>query len=197
MSRLPLALLADAPHSQPVKHGADLAGWVIGLLLVIGLLYWLMWQGWKWRATLQSGLPPLPAIPQEEAQPLLELEGRYAGSTTAGQWLDRIVARDLGVRSLAELTLTEEGLRVVRPASADFYVPVAALRGARTDKGIAGKVLPEGGLLVVTWEHGGKLIDSGFRGDHPADHPDWVKAIEDLIARHSSGGEEHDKEGAE
>ncbi len=35
-------------------------------------------------------------------------------------------------------------------------MPAAALRGARLDKGIAGKVLPEGGLLVITWGHGDK-----------------------------------------
>lgn len=198
-------LLAETPHSQPVHHAADYAGWAIGLLLVVGLLYWLMWQGWKWRATLQSGLPALHPLPQEEADPLLELEGRYVGSTTAGQWLDRIVAHDLGVRSLAELTLTEQGLRVVRPRSKDFFVPAAALRGARTDKGIAGKVMPEGGLLVITWEHGGTLVDSGFRGEHPGDHPAWVAAVESLIARRKGAPQQgapqhdapqHDKEGA-
>ncbi|GAA2911740.1 hypothetical protein GCM10020221_04330 [Streptomyces thioluteus] len=61
------------------------------------------------------------------------------------------MARGLGTRSRVELTLTEQGLAVVRPGAQDFFVPAAALRGARLDKGIAGKVLAEGGLLVVTW----------------------------------------------
>ena len=39
----------------------------------------------------------------------------------------------------------------MRPGAADFFVPADALRGARLDTGIAGKVLAEGGLLVVTW----------------------------------------------
>ena len=82
------------------------------------------------------------------------MSGRYHGSTTAGQWLDRIVAHGLGTRSRVELTLTDAGLDVVRPGATDFFVPADALREARLDKGIAGKVLTEGGLLVVTWEHG-------------------------------------------
>jgi hypothetical protein len=111
------------------------------------------------------------------------MSGRYHGSTTAGQWLDRIVARGLGTRSRAELTLTEAGLDVVRPGAADFFVPAAALRGARLDKGIAGKVLTEGGLLVVTWAHGERLIDSGFRSDRSAEHGEWVGTLNEMINR--------------
>ncbi|MFC1407700.1 hypothetical protein ACEZCY_00200 [Streptacidiphilus sp. N1-12] len=178
-------LAADAPHSAPVTHVGDLIGWIIGLLVIIALLYWLMRQGWLWRRTQQSGIPPLPAVPTTTTPPILELEGRYLGSTTAGNWLDRVVAHRLGDRSLVELTLGAEGLKVVRPASASFFVPVAALRGARTDRGIAGKVVPEGGLLVVTWEHGGTLLDTGVRADHPAEHESWVTAIEVLMRAHA------------
>ncbi|MFD8088788.1 PH-like domain-containing protein, partial [Streptomyces malaysiensis] len=102
---------------------------------------------------------------------------RYHGSTTAGQWLDRIVAHGLGTRSRAELTLTDRGVHVVRPGARDFFIPAAQLRGARLDKGIAGKVLAEGGLLVITWQLGEKLIDSGFRSDHAVEHPAWVDAL--------------------
>jgi hypothetical protein len=192
-------LAAEAPHSAPVTHVGDLIGWIIGLLVLIGLLYWLMRQGWLWRRTQQSGIPPLPVAPRRTTQSLLELEGRYHGTTTAGNWLDRVVAHRLGDRSLVELTLSAEGLNVVRPASTSFFVPVAALRGARTDRGIAGKVVPEGGLLVVTWEHGDKLLDTGVRSDHPDEHESWVTAIEVLIRAHRKvAGEmsiEH-KEGA-
>ena len=178
------SLLADAPHSAPVHHVSGYIGWTVGLAIVVGLIYWLMRQGWQWRKTMQSGLLELPAVPRHTTEAVLELEGKYLGTTTAGNWLDRIVAHHLGDRSLAELTLTGEGLAVVRPASADFFVPVAALRGARTDQRIAGKVVPEGGLLVVTWEHGGTLLDSGFRADHPVEHEQWVTAVEVLMQAH-------------
>ncbi|MCK7625957.1 hypothetical protein MUU72_23115 [Streptomyces sp. RS10V-4] len=172
--------LAAAPHSAPVTDWAGRIAWVVGLLIFVVFVYWLMRQGWKWRGTLQGDLPELPAVPDGAAGAdgaRLTLSGRYHGSTTAGQWLDRIVAHGLGTRSRAELTLTEQGLAVVRPGAADFFVPAAALRGARLEAGIAGKVLPEGGLLVVTWEHGGKLIDSGFRSDRAGEHPAWVEAL--------------------
>ncbi len=185
----------DKHSAKTTDLGARLL-WVLALLVVIAFVYWLMWRAWRARAARQDDLPELPAIPDGTGEPagpsptttldgggkppLLTMSGRYHASTTAGDWLDRIAARGLGTRSLVELTLTEQGVAVHRPAAADFFIPVAQLRGARLDKGIAGKVVPEGGLLVITWEHGGRLIDSGFRSEHPADHPAWVESLNDL-----------------
>ncbi|MFD3916278.1 hypothetical protein [Streptomyces sp. NPDC058603] len=169
--------LAAEQKSAEVTDWAARIGWVLGLLLFIAFVYWLMRQGWKWRGSLQSDLPELPGAPEAPGEAKLSMSGRYHGSTTAGQWLDRIVAHGLGARSRVELTLTDAGLDVVRPGANDFFVPAAQLREARLDKGIAGKVLAEGGLLIVTWQHGDKLIDSGFRSDHSAEHTAWVEAI--------------------
>ncbi|MFE0106019.1 hypothetical protein [Streptomyces sp. NPDC059009] len=181
----PLLDLAADKKSADVTDWAARAAWVVGLLLFIALVYWLMREGWKWRGTLQSDLPELPAVPDDPGPAKLELSGRYHGSTTAGQWLDRIVAHGLGTRSRVELTLTDAGLAVVRPGATDFFVPAAQLREARLDKGIAGKVLTEGGLLIVTWEHGDKLIDSGFRSDHAAEQTEWAEAINNMINTNS------------
>ncbi|MFD6435466.1 hypothetical protein [Streptomyces venezuelae] len=180
-----LELAADKESAEVTDWAARL-GWVVGLLLFIALVYWLMREGWKWRGTLQGDLPELPGAPTEQGPAKLELSGRYHGSTTAGQWLDRIVAHGLGTRSRVELTLTDEGLDVVRPGADDFFIPVAQLREARLDKGIAGKVLAEGGLLIVTWEHGGKLLDSGFRSDHAAEQAEWVETLNNMIDKNST-----------
>lgn len=176
--------LAAEQKSAEVTDWSARISWVIGLVVLIAFVYWLMRQGWKWRGSLQSDLPELSSTPEgfADGEKLLTLTGRYHASTSAGQWLDRIVAHGLGTRSRVELTLTDQGLDVVRPGAADFFVPAAALREARLDKGIAGKVLPEGGLLIITWAHGDKLIDSGFRSDHSAEHPAWVEAIEQLTS---------------
>ncbi|MCX5016358.1 hypothetical protein OG765_36140 [Streptomyces sp. NBC_00555] len=176
---------AERQSAEVTSFGARIA-WVIGLVVFIAFVYWLMRQGWKWRGALQNDLPELPAAPDGLPEHRLALTGRYHGSTTAGQWLDRIVAHGLGLRSRVELTLTDAGLDVVRPGANDFFVPAAQLRGARLDKGIAGKVLTEGGLLVVTWAHGDKLIDSGFRSDRAAEHAAWVEAINLMHSSDSS-----------
>ncbi|MET7680912.1 hypothetical protein [Streptomyces sp. NPDC005423] len=173
--------LAAVEKSAPVTDWAARIGWLVGLALFVVLVYWLMREGWKWRGTLQGDLPELPTAPEDPGPVRLAMSGRYHGSTTAGQWLDRIVAHGLGTRSRAELTLTEAGVEVVRPGATDFFIPVGALREALLGKGIAGKVLSEGGLLVITWEHGSKLIDSGFRSDRAAEHTEWVETLNSMI----------------
>lgn len=202
VGNLSLTGLAAGQKSQEVTDWAARIGWVVGLILFIALLYWLMRQGWKWRGTLQGDLPELPRRPEgaiDSGAPLLTATGRYHGSTNAGQWLDRIVAQGLGTRSRAELTLTERGLDVVRPGAQDFWVPVDKLRGARLDTGIAGKVLTEGGLLIVTWEHGGKRLDAGFRFDHSARQTEWAEKINAMSGGDGDDGvaaRQHHKEGA-
>ncbi|MFF4659926.1 hypothetical protein [Streptomyces sp. NPDC001381] len=181
-------LLAAGKQSAEVTDWAARIGWVVGLGLFVALVYWLMREGWKWRGTLQGDLPELPAVPDDPGPARLSMSGRYHGSTTAGQWLDRIVAHGLGTRSRVELTLTDAGLDVVRPGATDFFIPAGALREALLGKGIAGKVLTEGGLLVVTWAHGDKLIDSGFRSDRAAEHTEWVDAINSMIKNNTTEG---------
>ncbi|PZT74004.1 MULTISPECIES: PH-like domain-containing protein [unclassified Streptomyces] len=188
MTTQTLYQLAAEQKSAEVTDWSARISWVIGLVVLVVFVYWLMRQGWKWRGNLQSDLPAPASTPDgfadgsADGEKPLTLTGRYHASTTAGQWLDRIVAHGLGTRSRVELTLTAEGLDVVRPGAAGFFVPAADLRGARTEKALAGKVLPEGGLLVVTWALGDQLIDSGFRSDHAAEHPAWVDAVNHLTS---------------
>jgi hypothetical protein len=169
-------------HKAQVHNWPAYIGWSALLVVLVVLVYWLMRQGWNWRRTLQSDLPELPAVPDDPGTAILEAKGRYHGSTTAGNWLDRVVAHGLGTRSLAELTLTERGLLVRRPGDVDLWLPAEDLTGARTDSGIAGKVVPAG-LLVVGWRLQGEALESGLRLDHPDQHQAWVSAIDDLATR--------------
>jgi hypothetical protein len=194
MSPYTAAAVAGRHSARTTDLGERLI-WVAALVAVVLGIYLLMWRAWKRRGARQGDLPDLPAPPPTPgpgAPPAeLELTGRYHGSTTSGDWLDRIVAHGLGTRSLAELALTGDGVTVRRPGARSFLIPAGALRGARLDKGIAGKVVTEGGLLVITWEHGGRLLDSGFRSDHPVEHPAWVTAVNAL-----TGGQAGDEQAA-
>jgi hypothetical protein len=136
---------------------------VLVMLAVLLGAYTLMWRGWRGRAR-KHVIPPLVETPAVADLPEPKLVGgaRYIGTTVAGDWLDRVVSRGLGARSGCRLNLSEEGLDVIRLAGS-FRIPAAALRGARHDQGIAGKVVPPHGLLVVTWQHGDLTLDTGFR----------------------------------
>jgi hypothetical protein len=149
----------------------DSPSWV-RVLVLFGLLmlaYLGMWRGWRRRGR-KHDLPPLVEAPPVAELPEARLQagGRYFGTTVSGDWLDRVVARGLGPRSSCRLSLSDEGLDVIRLAGS-FRIPADALRGAGHDKGIAGKVVPPHGVLVVTWQHGDQLLDTGFRLAPPAD----------------------------
>jgi hypothetical protein len=155
------------------------------LFALLLLAYLLMWRGWRRRAR-KHDLPPLVSAPKVEALPDARLSAgaRYFGTTVSGDWLDRVVVHGLGARSTARLHLSDEGVDVVR-VGGSFRIPAVALRGARHDQGIAGKVVPPYGLLVVTWQHGDHLLDTGFRltDESVADlgvteaHNQWIRAI--------------------
>jgi hypothetical protein len=160
--------------------GGEVVAWTLVLAGLVLLAYAGMLLGWRRRGQ-RHDLPPL--VPTGSwppaTQPLLEARGRYFGSTTAGRWLDRIVAHGLGTRSPVRLVLSPEALEVHRPRG-DFRIAADAVEGARHDQGIAGKVVPPHGVLVVTWRHGSHRIDSGFRLADSGTHDRWVTAISRL-----------------
>ena len=172
----------------------QLPEWVLPVTILVALLalaYLGMWLGWRKRAR-KHDLPPLVPAPAVAELPAAKLEAgaRYFGTTVSGDWLDRVVAQGLGPRSMARLRLSTEGLDVIR-VGGSFRIPVEALRGARQDQGIAGKVVPPQGVLVVTWKHGDLVLDSGFRLEPPPDRPrvsdthsDWIRSISKLVRDH-------------
>jgi hypothetical protein len=151
---------------------------VVALFALLGLAYLGMWRGWRRRAR-RHDLPPLaevPPTPHAAPAAVLEADAQFYGTTVSGDWLDRVVARGLGSRSGCRLVLSAEGLDVHRPSDS-FRIPAPALRGARHDQGIAGKVVPPHGVLVVTWQHGDHTLDTGFRLAGRGQHDTWVQTI--------------------
>jgi hypothetical protein len=169
------------------------------LFVALALAYLGMWLGWRRRAKRHDLPALLQAPPVAELPPAkLQAGARYFGTTTSGNWLDRVVAHGLGARSSARLSLSAEGLDVIRLAGS-FRIPASALRGARHDQGIAGKVVPPHGLLVVTWQHGDHLLDTGFRltdetvaakGTTEA-HNTWIRAISKMARENVRDDKEH------
>jgi hypothetical protein len=175
------------PASVPVTHLGERLAWSAVLLLLFVALCLAMWRGWRRRAARQADLPglyPRPGVLSGDVVP--PVRGVYVSSTTAGDWLDRIVVRDLGVRSRATVHVTGSGVAFDREGAADVFVPSAWLRSVRRERGIAGKFVEEGGLVVVTWEFGDRMLDTGFRADRSSDTERLVTAIDRLVTQGSA-----------
>ncbi|WP_350275272.1 hypothetical protein [Kribbella sp. HUAS MG21] len=153
---------------------------VLGTLLVLAAGYFAMYRGWRNRQSRQADLAPLPTAPTDGST--RGVEGVYVATTSAGDWMDRIAVHELGVRATADLAVSEAGLIFHRQGAADVFIPADRLTGVRTDRGIAGKVTAEkSGLVVVTWTHDGRELDTGFRPRRKADTEPLTASISTLI----------------
>jgi hypothetical protein len=159
----------------------------VAILVVLVLLVWGgMFAGWRRRGAAQIRTlapPPLPATPVETGTPLTpDADGVYVSSTTSGDWLDRVTASGLGARSAATMAVTTAGVTWLRQGAPDVFAAAATIVGARRADGIAGKVVPPHGLVVVTWRLGEVELDTGFRPRTPGDGDRLVAAVERLAS---------------
>ncbi|GAA1122745.1 hypothetical protein GCM10009630_20800 [Kribbella jejuensis] len=152
---------------------------ILGTLLILAAGYFGMYRGWRNRQSRQADLAPLPTAPESDTR---GVEGVYVATTTAGDWMDRIAVHELGVRSIADLAVSADGLIFHRQGAADVFIPADHLTAVRTDRGIAGKVTAEkSGLVVVTWTHDGRSLDTGFRPRRKTDTAALTESISTLI----------------
>jgi len=153
------------------------------LLVVVLLAWWGMRAGWEHRRRrTQDVVPTIPAVPDDLGPALVgPLEAVYVSSTLAGQWLERVVANDLGVRSPAQVSVHDAGVLVRRTGAHDVFVPRDALRGAARAPGIAGKVVGRDGIVVLTWLPPGApedhALDTGLLPRHAADRDALLAAL--------------------
>lgn len=160
--------------------------WVAGLLvLVVAPLLWgLMYLGWRARGRRQAGLDtPLSAPPGGDVGKVVVLPASvtYVSTVTAGNWLDRVVAHGLGVRSSAVLHAGASGLWFQRSGAPDLFVPAAEILAIRRERGIAGKYTLEEGVVVVRWRLGEVELDTGFRPTVWAEAHGLVTVLQELV----------------
>jgi hypothetical protein len=155
---------------------------VLLCLLLIGLTLLGMRRGWRNRMARQAFLPALPDVPEQLGAERLRSSGLYVGTAFAQSWQDRVVHDGLGERADATAVLHPEGLVIERTGATPVYLPSGAWRDARLAPGLAGKVMGEGGLLVVRWQLGDAMLDTAFRADDKSSYPSWVDAINEGVS---------------
>ncbi|WP_241829946.1 PH-like domain-containing protein [Parafrankia colletiae] len=164
------------------------SGPVLNLLLAVGLLLMAvavigaMRRAWRDRDQQQEDdLPDLPEPPEETGNVLAApLRGRYLGTVDAGRWREWITARGLAGKDGDYIAVYEMGVRVDRDGQ-PFWIPREAVRGARLERGHAGKVAAPSRLIVVAWSFEGRELEAGFRGEDRARQPKVVRSVHDLI----------------
>jgi len=163
---------------------------VLGAALLVGMA-----RGWRRLQRGPSEVPAPPAVPDEAALGAARtaaLDATYVSTTRAGDWLDRVGAHGLGVRSAATAQVFDTGVVVRRRGAPDVFVPRAALRAAGTSGGMAGKVVGGEGLVVLTWapspDDDPRGLDTGLRLRHRQEADALLAATQTLIGTTPAAG---------
>lgn len=180
----------NALHTADYVEQASVTEWPARLALVlllvglIALALWAMRRGWVNRRRRQADLP----APADQAPPTAELgapvPGLFAGTGVNGDWMDRIVVFDLGVRSRASISWGAAGILLDREGARSLFIPAAAVADVRSDRGVAGTVRSKDSMVVITWRLGDRVLDTGFRADAGADHR---TVLDGLVATFATG----------
>lgn len=176
--------LADYTEQAAVTDWPQRIVLVALMIGLIALALWGMRRGWLARQRRQADLPPPMDAPGAEWVLSDPVGGLFAGTGTAGDWMDRIAVFDLGIRSRATLAYGPQGVWMERHGARSVAIPAAAITGIRVDRGVAGTVRAKDSMIVVTWHLGDRLLDTGFRADESADHH---TVLDGLVAAFSTG----------
>lgn len=162
--------------------------WLSTTLLVgvAALGLWGMWHGWQARSRRTATLvPTVPEVPEGVTTPADAVEATYVSSTRSGDWLDRVVAHGLGLRTVALVSVHPTGVLVARTHAPDVWVPAGALRAVGTSSGQAGKFVGRDELVVLTWvpdASTGVALDTALLVRHDAERPTLLAAAGALVA---------------
>lgn len=154
-------------------------GAVTAVLLVALVLVWVvLLRAYRRQraaaAAAASGPPPVSPAPPQATDAVgtrhLAADGDFAGTALAGTWAPATVAGD--VPGPVAMTVGSDGVAVERAGDVTLVVPAWSLRGVRAEAG---------GVVLLTWDYGGDLLDTGFRPRDAAATDRLVAAVASLL----------------
>lgn len=170
------AVLVTMTSAADYVEQAEVTNWPLRILLVLAMLalialaLWGMRRGWQRRGRAQADIPAPADEPPVDAVLTDPVPGLFAGTGVNGDWMDRVVVHDLGVRSRGTISWGPAGVWLAREGARSVFIPAGSIVGVRADRGVAGTVRSKDGMVVITWRLGDRVLDTGFRADAAADH---------------------------
>lgn len=154
--------------------------WIaLGVLALCSLLAWL---GWRNRKRRQHEVPAPEDVPTSllENDPHAAAEGMVIGTVQGGEYLERIAVHELGLRTTGRVEVHPEGVAIFRAGARNIFIPRTDLAYARTDRGMVGKFVEKGGVVVIGWSLGETAVDTGFRPRRTGEGRELLNALNTL-----------------
>lgn len=166
------ALISAAdPQSAPVTQIGMRSLLTLGMVAFIALAFFGMRRAWLGKAKKFAHLPaPESEVPASAISLGDSSLARFAGTTSAGNWLDRVVVSGLGTPRAVEVQVFNSGLSVTDGREFSLWIPKESISSVKTGRGIAGDVVEPDGMFIVTWTLGTELLDSGIRIERHSEH---------------------------
>ena len=155
----------------------DRSGLMVVVLGLLVILLALMALGWRARQRRQSTIAAPPPPPADAGAVIAVFPARYVATTISGEPLNRIAVNGLGFRSVATITVTEAGVLIERPGERPWWLEVAGIRAVRRATWTIDRVVESGGLHLIEWDLGNRLVDSYFRIDAPGPFDTALKSV--------------------
>lgn len=145
--------------------------------LMILVLLWAVFsirKSWLRKESQQREIPAPDSAPSNfKADETFS--GRYLASTTAKDWLARIVVHGLGAPSRAEVSISDAGIQMVLNKSREVFIPKSSIIEIKADRAIAGRAFEKDGIAVIIWKLGQTEIATGFRADTSEAHIQFLQ----------------------
>lgn len=168
--------LIKLAQSAPVTNVPLRTALTLIVIAVILLSVYGMARGW--RKKFRANLAPISTeVPAGANQISPKVAARFAGTTTAGNWLDRITNQELGTPRGIELQVFDQGVFLTDDDEFKLWISKTQISKVATGQGIAGDVVEKSGMLIFTWQLGETLVDTGVRVSRHSDHELIVMAL--------------------
>ena len=168
--------LIKAAQSAPVTNVGLRTVLTLIVIAIILLSVYGMFRGW--RKKNRAGLAPIQTAAPHGANAISpKVAARFAGTTTSGNWLDRITNYELGTPRGIDFQVFDQGMFFTDSQEFNLWINKDQITQVRTGRGIAGDVVEKDGMLIITWQLGETHLDTGVRVSRHADHELIVMAL--------------------
>jgi len=153
------------------------------VVVILLLVFWAMWSGWRRRSRRDADLQPVYAAPDRPGATLETVETFYVATTRHEQPLERVAVAPFAFRARATATVSEAGLAFRIPGAPDAHIPADTIVGVGEASWVIDRAVEQRGLVFVAWRTGSNtIVDSYFRVIDPAQRRGVIDAISTISA---------------